>query len=107
MRAMKHQYWGAGEKDCPREIKAGNGELHTLRCKSCGKDNPQSELCAVDIPDELLDVHAICDQRDAFRAENARLRRALRWIAQGGNTIERSQDYVTVLEDHARQALVV
>lgn len=33
----RHRFWGAGEHDCPREIKAGNGELHTLRCKVCGE----------------------------------------------------------------------
>ena len=43
--APKHDFWGAGEPDCPREIKAGNGELHTLRCKRCGQDNPRSEIC--------------------------------------------------------------
>jgi hypothetical protein len=41
----KHRFWGAGEPDCPREIKAGNGELHTLRCKVCGLDNPRDEIC--------------------------------------------------------------
>lgn len=41
----KHKFWGAGEKDCPREIKAGNGELHTLRCKVCGEDNPCDDRC--------------------------------------------------------------
>jgi hypothetical protein len=41
----KHKFWGAGEKDCPREIKAGNGELHTLRCKVCRLDNPRDEIC--------------------------------------------------------------
>jgi hypothetical protein len=41
----KHKYWGAGEPDCPREIKAGNGELHTLRCKVCGKDSPRDYRC--------------------------------------------------------------
>ncbi len=40
----KHRFWGAGEPDCPRDIKAGNGELHTLRCKVCGEDNP-SDWC--------------------------------------------------------------
>jgi hypothetical protein len=34
-----HKFWGAGEADCPADIKASNGELHTLRCKVCGKDN--------------------------------------------------------------------
>jgi hypothetical protein len=41
----RHQYWKAGEPDCPREIKAGNGELHTLRCKVCGQDNPRYQIC--------------------------------------------------------------
>ena len=41
----KHKYWGAGEPDCPREIKCGNGELHTLRCKVCGQDNPRDQIC--------------------------------------------------------------
>jgi hypothetical protein len=41
----KHDFWGAGEADCPREIKAGNGELHTLRCKACGQDNPRDDRC--------------------------------------------------------------
>ena len=41
----RHQFWGAGEADCPREIKAGNGELHTRRCKVCGIDNPRDDRC--------------------------------------------------------------
>lgn len=41
--APKHKFWGAGEPDCPREIKAPNGELHTLRCKNC--DNPRFPVC--------------------------------------------------------------
>jgi hypothetical protein len=41
----KHDFWGAGEPDCPREIKAGNGELHTLRCKVCGVDSPRDDFC--------------------------------------------------------------
>ncbi len=43
MNYNKHVYWGAGEPDCPKEIKAANGELHTLRCKNC--DNPRSPIC--------------------------------------------------------------
>jgi hypothetical protein len=45
MNPPRHKYWGAGESDCPREIKAGNGELHTLRCKACGQDNPRDDFC--------------------------------------------------------------
>lgn len=41
----KHKFWGAGEVDCPRDIKAGNGELHTLRCKVCDQDDPRDERC--------------------------------------------------------------
>ena len=41
----KHKFWGAGESDCPRELKAGNGELHTLRCKVCGIDSPKDGMC--------------------------------------------------------------
>lgn len=37
----KHVYWNAGEPDCPRDIKASNGELHALRCKVCGQDGSQ------------------------------------------------------------------
>lgn len=47
----KHDFWGAGEPDCPREIKAGNGELHTLRCKVCGQDNPRDERCLASLKD--------------------------------------------------------
>jgi len=34
-----HEYWYAGQAGCPRELKAG-GEIHTLRCKVCGKEKP-------------------------------------------------------------------
>ena len=43
----RHKFWGAGEPYCPRDIKAGNGELHTLRCKACGIDNPPDKWCRV------------------------------------------------------------
>lgn len=35
---VTHKFWGAGEPDCPKDIKSSNGELHTLRCKICGKN---------------------------------------------------------------------
>lgn len=41
----KHQYWMPGEPDCPRELKAGNGELHTLRCKVCGNEDARDNIC--------------------------------------------------------------
>jgi hypothetical protein len=34
--APRHKFWGAGEPDCPQDLKAANGELHTMRCKVCG-----------------------------------------------------------------------
>lgn len=42
----KHVYWMPGEPDCPRDIKAPNGELHTLRRKQCGLDDPRDQVCA-------------------------------------------------------------
>lgn len=41
----RHWFWGAGELDCPPNIKAGNGELHTLLCKNCGQENPSRDIC--------------------------------------------------------------
>ena len=41
----KHVYWGAGEQDCPKDIKAPNGELHTLQCKVCGLKSPRNMAC--------------------------------------------------------------
>jgi hypothetical protein len=45
----KHVYWGAGEPDCPRDILASNGELHTLRCKVCGKGLSDGRICLAGI----------------------------------------------------------
>ena len=44
--SRKHVSWGPGDPNCPPEIKAGNGELHTLRCKVCGQDISRAdEIC--------------------------------------------------------------
>ena len=43
----KHNYWSAGEPDCPKDIKASNGEIHTLRCKACGNEDLTSHQCIV------------------------------------------------------------
>lgn len=40
---VKHVFWGAGDPDCPKDIKAANGELHTLRCKNC--NSPEYFYC--------------------------------------------------------------
>jgi hypothetical protein len=39
-----HKFWYAGEADCPPELKAG-GELHTLKCKVCGQEDPRTPTC--------------------------------------------------------------
>lgn len=54
---IAHKFWGAGEADCPKDIKSSNGELHTLRCKVCGKDN-NKEPCkaAITVTDDMVDV---------------------------------------------------
>ena len=41
----KHKYWAPGEPDCPKDIKCSNGEIHTLRCKICGQDDPRNQIC--------------------------------------------------------------
>lgn len=43
--SSKHIYWGVGEEECPIDIKAANGELHTLKCKLCGLENPKDNRC--------------------------------------------------------------
>lgn len=48
----KHRYWRPGEPDCPKDIKAGNGELHTLRCKVCGLDDPREDICRTTLTGE-------------------------------------------------------
>lgn len=47
----KHVYWGAGEPDCPSDILASNGELHTLRCKVCDKGLSDGRICLAGIPE--------------------------------------------------------
>jgi hypothetical protein len=39
---QRHKWWGAGEPGCPADLKAPNGELHTLRCKLCGAGSSTS-----------------------------------------------------------------
>lgn len=41
----RHNFWIPGEPDCPSNIKAQNGEIHTLRCKVCGQDDPRDARC--------------------------------------------------------------
>lgn len=41
----KHDWWAPGDPDCPRDIKAANGELHTLRCKRCGSEDARDDIC--------------------------------------------------------------
>jgi hypothetical protein len=56
-----HVYWGAGEADCPSDIKAPNGELFKLRCKKCGEDNPVRKWCAVTDPASSQPEHTALD----------------------------------------------
>ncbi len=53
-----HVFWGAGEKDCPRDIKAPNGELHTLRCKVCGSEGSRG-ICLGDDVKECSECDGI------------------------------------------------
>lgn len=54
---MRHQFWGAGEPECPPELKAANGELHTMRCKRCGDGWRKSrDVCLTDAQREFADL---------------------------------------------------
>lgn len=55
----KHVFWGAGEKDCPSDLRARNGELHTLRCKICGSENPKS-LCVQEFAEHVINYSTGC-----------------------------------------------
>lgn len=44
-RVESHVFWRAGEINCPPDIKAPNGELHTMKCKACGQSGPMSAIC--------------------------------------------------------------
>lgn len=50
----KHVYWGAGEPDCPKDIKAPNGELHTLKCKVCRLENPRDSACRAHLANKKI-----------------------------------------------------
>lgn len=54
---MKHDYWRPGQPDCPKDIKAPNGELHTLRCKRCGQDSPRDQICVPADPGRAVPAH--------------------------------------------------
>jgi hypothetical protein len=44
----RHDFWGAGEPDCPPDLKAPNGELCDMRCKVCGDGWREShDVCMV------------------------------------------------------------
>jgi hypothetical protein len=48
----RHDFWGAGEPDCPPELKAPSGELRTMRCKVCGDGWREShDVCMVALAD--------------------------------------------------------
>ena len=54
LKPPRHKFWGAGEPDCPPEIRASNGELHSVQCKRCGLVNPKNDIClaALEAKDE-------------------------------------------------------
>src|SRR4051812_47397097 len=57
----RHKFWGAGEPDCPQDLKASNGELHSTRCKVCGDGWRKSvDVCfaAMPSPPTLEDAYA-------------------------------------------------
>lgn len=66
----KHRFWGAGEPDCPADIKAPNGELWKRRCKVCGSDNPRDDRC---LPPTPAPEHDLQNPAPAPTVRGARL----------------------------------
>lgn len=67
---QEHDYYGAGEPDCPREIKGANGELHTLQCRYCGERNPRSAFCRTAPAEPVSGQRAlIAELRDWFESQ--------------------------------------
>jgi len=91
---LKHQYWGAGEPDCPRDIKAGNGELHTLRCKVCGQDNPRDDRCLA-----ALATAPRATEADTARAEERENRAGGLWYQRWWKAVEREKALLEALRD--------
>ena len=60
----KHRFWYAGDPDCPSELKAGNGELHTLRCKICGGESPRDEFCRTALQPTNREEEIRADERE-------------------------------------------
>src|SRR5512141_800170 len=55
MNLPRHNFWGAGEPDCPPELKAPNGELCAMRCKVCGDGwSKTHNLCLTNAAQDVL-----------------------------------------------------
>lgn len=62
MKLPRHDFWGAGESDCPADIKAPNGELRTMRCKVCGDGWRQStDRCLEGLEDLLAETCGVLE----------------------------------------------
>jgi hypothetical protein len=68
----KHRFWGAGEPDCPANIKAPNGELHSRRCKVCGETNPPDQFCWAAVKATAAAHEPAASDRDARDAARFR-----------------------------------
>ena len=90
----KHKYWGAGEVDCPCDIKAGNGELHSLRCKVCGETNPPDEFCWNAAPQPQAAPQAVCSRSHPHENMDAFCER----LTEDARTINRLANEVASLK---------
>jgi hypothetical protein len=68
---MRHQFWGAGEPECPPELKAPNGELHTTRCKVCGDGwRKTGNLCLTKAAADVLAERQRQIEREGYTTEH-------------------------------------
>ena len=71
-RLAKHNFWMAGDPACPEELKAPNGELHTLQCKACGEAD-RAPFCVPVIERELAERDAHLTASNGYAIELQRM----------------------------------
>lgn len=77
----RHDFWGAGEPDCPPDLKAPNGELRDMRCKVCGDGWRESHDVCMDAllrhQDRRMIAKITHEQREAIVRKAVAARDAL------------------------------
>ena len=122
----KHVFYSPGEPDCPSNLLCSNDELHTLRCKVCGEENPRldmpckGEITSTDTPSARITGdkdrenpvegapygEGLIGRIDTLDSECQRLRTVLQYIADLAYVDQQSGNQnFEYLQEIARAAL--